>query len=88
VAGAVVSASRQRTEPHVTCCADIPVITQSPYSPDLAPSDLAVPYPENGFRGDELLNHGGYQIEGDSRTPKDYKKSFPPVLTQWQHRLS
>jgi hypothetical protein len=33
-AGTVVSASRQRTEPHIACC----VITQPPYSLDLAPS--------------------------------------------------
>ena len=41
----VVSASRWRTEPHIACCAaiprrqKIPVITQPPYSLDLAPGD-------------------------------------------------
>jgi hypothetical protein len=35
-AGTVISASRQRTEPHIACC----VITQSPYSPNLAPTEF------------------------------------------------
>jgi len=57
----------------------IPVITQPPYSPDLAPR-LAVPYSENGPQGNTFRNHGGHQIECDGRNPEDSKRSLPPVL--------
>jgi len=41
----------------------IPVITQPPYSPDLAPSDfLTVPYSENGPQGAAFRNHGRHRM--------------------------
>jgi hypothetical protein len=43
----------------------IPVTTQPLYSLDLALSDLAVPYSENGPQENALRNHSGHQIECD-----------------------
>ena len=66
------------TELHRT---SIPVITQPPYSPDLASEWLlALPYSENGPQGDAFCKHGWHQIECDGRTPEDCIRSLPVVL--------
>jgi hypothetical protein len=56
------------------------VITQPLYSPDLAPSDLAVPYSEKGPPGDMFRNHRGHQIKYNGRTPEDSKRCCLLVL--------
>ena len=55
------------------------VITQPPYSPDLAPSDFWLLYtPKMGLRGTRFATIE--DIECDDRTPEDSKRSLPPVL--------
>jgi len=41
---------------------------------------LGLPYSANGPQGQAFRNHGGHQIECDSRTPEDSKRSPLPVL--------
>jgi hypothetical protein len=40
----------------------------------------AVPYSENGPRGDTFRNHGGHHVECDGRTPEDSQRSLRPVF--------
>ena len=57
----------------------IPVITQPPYSPDLAPSDFWLfPSLKMGLKGTRFAIME--DTECDDRTPGYYKRSFPPVL--------
>jgi hypothetical protein len=54
---------------------NILVITQPPYSLDLAPIDfLVVPYSKNAPQQDSFRNHGGHQIECDDQSSKDSQK--------------
>jgi hypothetical protein len=73
VAGTVVSASQQHTEPREACFVAIPrhkkkktkyipVVTQPLYS-------LGCSYSENGAQGDMFHNYGGHQMECDGLTP-------------------
>ena len=57
----------------------IPVITQPPYSPDLAPSDFWLfPTLKMGLKGTRFATME--DIECDGRTAEDSKRSLPPVL--------
>jgi len=78
---------RERTEPHIACCAAIPRREKhSCHHPTTVLSGsrsewlLAVPYSENGPQGDAFHNHGRHQMECDGRTLEDSKRSLPPVL--------
>jgi hypothetical protein len=56
-------------ESHIACSTNspprksIPVITQPPYSLELAPSDLAAPYSENRPQRDTFCNRGRHEFE-------------------------
>jgi hypothetical protein len=55
----------------------IPVITQPPYSPDLAPSDFWLfPSLKMGLKGTRFAK----DIECDNQTPGGSKRSLLPVL--------
>jgi len=57
----------------------IPVITQPPYSPDLAPSNFWLfPTLKMGLKGTRFATME--DIECDNQTPRDSKRSLPPVL--------
>jgi hypothetical protein len=57
----------------------IPVITQPPYSPDLAPSDfLLFPTLNVGLKGTPFATMEN--IECGDRTPEGSKRNPPPVL--------
>jgi hypothetical protein len=57
----------------------IPVITQPPYSPDLAPSDFWLfPTLKMGLKVTRFATME--DIECDGRTAEDSKRSLPPVL--------
>jgi hypothetical protein len=56
----------------------IPVITQPPYSPDLAPSDFWLfTTMKMGLKGTRFATME--DIEFDGRTAEDSKRSLPPV---------
>ena len=84
-----VSASRWRTEPHISLVVQrflaeksIPVITQPPYSLDLAPSDVRLfPILKMFLKGTRfrVSYHGGHRIECDGWTLEDSKRSLRPV---------
>jgi len=72
---------------HATCSAvsselhraSIPVITQPPYSPDLAPSDFWLfPALKMDLKGTRFATTES--IKCDDRTPEDSKRSLLPVL--------
>jgi hypothetical protein len=70
----------ERTEPHFACCAAIPVITQPPHCPDLAPSDFWLfPTLKMGLKGTRFATME--DIDFDGRTAKDSKRSLPSVLS-------
>jgi hypothetical protein len=70
-AGTVVSVSWQRTEPHIACCAAIPVITQPPYSPGLALSDCRLfPALKMGLKGTCFATMGNIKTAELRKTPK------------------
>jgi hypothetical protein len=57
----------------------IPVITQPPYSPDLAPSDFWLfPSQKMGLKGPRFATME--DVECDDWTPGDSKRSLLPVL--------
>ena len=57
----------------------IPIITQPPYFPDLAPSDFWLfSTLKMGLRGTRFATME--DIECDDRTPEDSKRSLPPEL--------
>jgi hypothetical protein len=57
----------------------IPVINHPPYSPDLAPNDFWLfPTLKTGLKGTRFATME--DIECDDRTPRDSKRSLPPVL--------
>ena len=57
----------------------IPVITQLPYSLDLAPSDFRLFPILKIFLKGTVSHHGGHRIECEGWTPEDSKRSLPPV---------
>ena len=58
---------------------NIPVITQPPYSPDLAPSDFWLfPTLKMGLKGTRFATVEDIECEG--RIAEDSKRSLPPVL--------
>jgi hypothetical protein len=60
---------------------NIPVITQSPHSPNIASSDFWLfPTVKMALNGDTFRNHEGHHIECDYRTQENSKRSLQPVL--------
>jgi hypothetical protein len=85
MAGTVVSASRKRTEPHIAYCAAIPVITQPPYSPDLAPS-LLFAILKMGHKGTRSATMEDIKSKATAELVKIPKEAFRWCFLQRQDR--
>jgi hypothetical protein len=84
-AGTVVSASLYRTEPHIACCAAVPVITQPPHSPDLAPSDFWLFLTlKMGLKGTRFATVQGIKWNATAELLKIAKEAFRRCFQQWQ----
>jgi hypothetical protein len=62
---------------------NIPVITQPLYCPDLTPSDLAVPYSENGQQGTCFATMEDVKLNVISKLQEILKEAFQQWQDQW-----
>ena len=67
----------------------IPVVTQPPYSPDLAPSDFWLfPTPKMGLKGTCFANMEDIKWNATAELQKIPKEAFCRCFQQWQDRWS
>jgi len=67
----------------------IPVITQPPYSPDLAPSDFWLfPSLKMGLKGTGFSNMEDIKSNATAELQKTAKEAFRRCFQQWQDRWS
>ncbi|PNF22340.1 hypothetical protein B7P43_G18376 [Cryptotermes secundus] len=67
----------------------IPVITQPPYSPDLAPSDFWLfPTPKIGLKGTRFATTEDIKLNATVELRKIPKEAFHRSFQQWQDRWS
>jgi hypothetical protein len=77
------------TKPHIACCAAIPVITQPPYSPDLAPSDFWLfPTLKMGLKGTRFATMEDIKSNATTDLWEIPKEAFQRCFQQWQDRWS
>jgi hypothetical protein len=82
-AGTVVSASQQCTEPHIACSAATshPVITQTPYSLDLNPTDFWLfPTLNMDLMGTHFATMEDIKSSAMAKLPEESKTTIQPVL--------
>jgi hypothetical protein len=75
----LVSASRWRTEPHVACCAAIPVITHPPLSGSRPEWLLAVPCSKESLNATRFATMGGIKSNATAellKIPKEAPRRF------------